>query len=256
MNQIVQQLADQLGIDPAQAEAGVGAFLNLVQEQSPEQFEPLVNAVPGGAAFASNLAPAVPAPSLSADGFSGVGELLGGLLGGGGRQAGQGQGQGGGLDDLLGGILGGGGGARQPAGSGDGSGGGLDDLLGGILGGGGGARPQAREEEGGLGGLLGGILGGGGGGGAQPAQAGGAGGLLAFLATLLRNGFSLEKAAQFLPLLLALLKGRAGSDVLGGVVQNVPLLKEVLGGAARQRGVPDDDGFGLDDLLGQVLGRR
>ena len=64
----------------------------------------------------------------------GLGDILGGLLGGGG---------GGGLGSILGGLLGGGGG------------GGLGDILGGLLGGGGG---------GGLGDILGGLLGGGGGG--------------------------------------------------------------------------------------------
>jgi hypothetical protein len=53
----------------------------------------------------------------------GIGDVLGGLLSGGGSG-----GSGGGLGDLLGGLLGG-------SGSG-GSGGGLGDLLGGLLGGG------------------------------------------------------------------------------------------------------------------------
>ena len=82
------------------------------------------------------------------------GQLLGGLLGGGGNQ----QSSGGGLGGLLGSVLGGGGAAQQSSG-----GGGLGDLLGGIMGGGGAAAPQqsAGGGSGVLGGLLGSVLGGG-----------------------------------------------------------------------------------------------
>ncbi len=59
------------------------------------------------------------ASAQGADAGGGLGDLVGGLLGGG-------EG-GGGLGDMLGGLLGGGG---------DGGGGGLGDLLGGLLGGG------------------------------------------------------------------------------------------------------------------------
>ena len=55
------------------------------------------------------------------------------------------QSAGGGLGDMLGGLLGGG---QQ-------QGGGLGDMLGGLLGGG-----QKQQSGGGLGGLLGGLLGG------------------------------------------------------------------------------------------------
>ena len=84
-------------------------------------------------------------------GAGGIGDLLGGLLGG---QSGGSGAAGGGLGDLLGAALGGG---RTNAGAG---GGGLGDLLGGALGGGAGAgRPAAAG--GGLGDLLGSVLGGG-----------------------------------------------------------------------------------------------
>lgn len=53
-------------------------------------------------------------------GGGGIGDIIGGLLGGGGS------GEGGGIGDVLGGILGGGG---------SGGGGGIGDLLGGLLGG-------------------------------------------------------------------------------------------------------------------------
>lgn len=64
------------------------------------------------------------------------------------RSGGQQGAQGGGIEDLLGGLLGGGSSS---------SGGGLDDLIGGLLGGGGGQR----SGGGGLGDVLGGLLGGG-----------------------------------------------------------------------------------------------
>ncbi len=61
----------------------------------------------------------------------GIGDVLGGLLGGGSRRLGRlGRRSGGGLGDVLGGLLGGGGSG------GSGGGGGLGDLLGGLLGGG------------------------------------------------------------------------------------------------------------------------
>ena len=83
-------------------------------------------------------------------GSNGIGDLLGGLLGGaqGAGSARQPAGPGG-LGDLLGGVLGG---------SRSGGAGALGDLLGGVLGGSAGGRPTATS--GGLGDLLGGLLGG------------------------------------------------------------------------------------------------
>jgi hypothetical protein len=110
----------------------------------------------------------------------------------------------------------------------------------------------------GWGSVLGGILGGGSGG----AQPGGAVGVAGLLATLLQNGFTFESAARFLPVLFGLLERHAGSDVLGGLVNNIPLLGQVLGGAVQQGAVsptvphPDGGGFDLGGLLGQVLGNR
>ena len=155
----------------------------------------MLDAVPGGAEWFERAAPEAPVAALNGAGeglLGNVGELLGGLLGGGGRQA-----PGGGLEDLLGGLLGGGGAARGPAPSNPEPSGDLGDLLGGLLGGG---RPAA-----GGGGGIGGTVGGGGG-----------AALLGPLATLLQNGFSMEKAARFLPTLLALLQQHAGSGVLAG----------------------------------------
>jgi uncharacterized protein YidB (DUF937 family) len=70
---------------------------------------------------------------------------------------------GGGLGDILGGLLGGGaqapgGQSRMPGGPAQG---GLGDILGGLLGGGGGGARGAAPGGGGLGGLLGGALAGG-----------------------------------------------------------------------------------------------
>ncbi|UNK70394.1 DUF937 domain-containing protein [Microbacterium sp. H1-D42] len=61
----------------------------------------------------------------SAGGGGGIGDLIGGLFGGGGGSA---QGAGGGIGDILGGLLGGGG-------QGGSGGGGIGDILGGLLGG-------------------------------------------------------------------------------------------------------------------------
>jgi hypothetical protein len=66
---------------------------------------------------------------------------------GGGSQTAQAGNSGGGIGDLLGGLLGGGSGSNS-------GGGDLGDLLGGLLGGG------SSQSGGGLGGLLGGLLGG------------------------------------------------------------------------------------------------
>lgn len=88
-------------------------------------------------------------------GAGGLGDLLGGLVGG---DAGNAQGQsGGGLGDMLGGLLGGSGGdAGGPdLGSilgGGSSGGGLGDLIGGLIGGAGNGGPQIPD----IGDLLGG----------------------------------------------------------------------------------------------------
>lgn len=88
-------------------------------------------------------------------GSGGIGDLLGGLLGGQG-----GGGAAGGIGDLLGAALGGG---RSGANAGGGAGA-LGDLLGGALGGGslgGGMDSRPAAAGGGLNDLLGGILGGG-----------------------------------------------------------------------------------------------
>ena len=110
-------------------------------------------------------------------GAGGIGDLLGGLLGGqgGGRSA-----AGGGLGDLLGAALGGG---RTNTNAGAGAGG-LGDLLGGALGGGR-SNASAGAGAGGLGDLLGGALGGGAGE-ARPAAAGG--GLGDLLGSVLGGG--------------------------------------------------------------------
>jgi hypothetical protein len=84
----------------------------------------------------------------AAGGQGGLGDLIGGLLGGaGGSAASSGD-----MDDLLGGLLGGtGAGSSSPAPAGD-----IGNLLGGLLGGG-----AAGGTSGGMGGMLGALLGGG-----------------------------------------------------------------------------------------------
>jgi hypothetical protein len=85
----------------------------------------------------------------AAGGQGGLGDLIGGLLGGaGGSAASSGD-----MDDLLGGLLGGtGAGSSSPASAGD-----IGNLLGGLLGGGG----AASGTSGGMGGILGALLDGG-----------------------------------------------------------------------------------------------
>ena len=76
--------------------------------------------------------------------MSGLDHLIGSLT--------KGSGGGGGIGDLLGGLLGGGGGASGAA-----SGGGLDDLLGGMLGGGGGGNPATKSGGVNMGALVGAL---------------------------------------------------------------------------------------------------
>ena len=153
------------------------------------------------------------AASPQGGGLGGLGDLLGGLTGGGQQanlQPGQ-QSSGGGLGGLLGGLAGGGG--QQ---------GGLGGLLGGLAGGGG--------QQGGLGGLLGGLAGGAAGqrqGGGQPQ--GGLGDLLGGLASQ-QGG----------------LGGMLGNILAGGAAQNSDHP------AAQPRSAPMAGGLGglLDSLAG------
>ena len=117
----------------------------------------------------------------------GIGDLLGGMLGGGATQSQSG----GGLGDLLGGALGGG--------SSSSGGGGLGDLLGGVLGGG----SSSSASAGGLGDLMGGLLGGGANSGTGMGDilgklggAGAAGGLGGLLTDALGNGGQLTQSAS------------------------------------------------------------
>ncbi len=95
----------------------------------------------GGGAAAGTPPSSLPPGTRTAEGGGGLGDILGGMLGGPGGGAGRaGAPGGGGLGDILGGMLGGGqqgGGmtrAGAPGGGGPG-GGGLGGLLGGLLGG-------------------------------------------------------------------------------------------------------------------------
>jgi uncharacterized membrane protein YebE (DUF533 family) len=117
----------------------------------------------------------------------GIGDLLGGMMGGGSTQSQSG----GGLGDLLGGALGGGSSS---------SGGGLGDLLGGALGGG--STQSSTGASGGLGDLMGGLLGGGANSGTGMGDilgklggSGAAGGLGGLLTDALGNGGQLTQTA-------------------------------------------------------------
>jgi uncharacterized protein YidB (DUF937 family) len=90
----------------------------------------------GGGGASAGTPPSLPPGTRTAEGGGGLGDILGGMLGGpsGSARAGT---PGGGLGDILGGILGGGqqgGGGMTRAGAP--GGGGLGDILGGMLGGG------------------------------------------------------------------------------------------------------------------------
>jgi uncharacterized protein YidB (DUF937 family) len=93
----------------------------------------------GGGAPAGAPPSSLPPGTRTAEGGGGLGDILGGMLGGPGGSAGRAGAPsgGGGLGDILGGMLGGG----QPGGggmtrAGAPGGGGLGDILGGMLGGG------------------------------------------------------------------------------------------------------------------------
>ncbi len=175
-----------------------------------------------------------------------LGSLLGGLMGGGGAGSGQSSTAGSGdIGDLLGGLMGGGGagsGQSSTAGSG-----GMGDLLGGLLGGG---------SAGGLGGLLGGLLGGGGGAGTF---GGGGGPMLPFAETLAEKlHISPQMANMLIMGAIGLLtasaaKKQSGRSVdLAGVTS--PDYIRSSGVASRlsaQMGISEDDAVaGLQEAMG------
>jgi uncharacterized protein YidB (DUF937 family) len=88
----------------------------------------------GSSAPAGGAPQSLPPGTRTAEGGGGLGDILGGMLGGPGGAPNRAGAPGGGLGDLLGGILGGG---QQPGGMarGGAGGGGLGDMLGGMLGG-------------------------------------------------------------------------------------------------------------------------
>ena len=174
-----------------------------------------------------------------------LGSLLGGLMGGGGAGSGQSSTAGSGdMGDLLGGLMGGGGagsGQSSTAGSG-----GMGDLLGGLLGGG---------SAGGLGGLLGGLLGGGGAG----TFGGGGGPMLPFAETLAEKlHISPQMANTLIMGAIGLLtasaaKKQSGRSVdLAGVTS--PDYIRSSGVASRlsaQMGISEDDAVaGLQEAMG------
>lgn len=90
----------------------------------------------GGGGASTGAPPPLPPGTRTAEGGGGLGDILGGMLGGPGGSSGRAGAPGGGLGDILGGMLGGG---QQSGGmirAGAPGGGGLGDILGGMLGGG------------------------------------------------------------------------------------------------------------------------
>jgi uncharacterized membrane protein YebE (DUF533 family) len=149
----------------------------------------------------------------------GLGDLMGGMLGGGTQS---GQSSQGGLGDLLGGLMGG----AQGGQSAQSSQGGLGDLLGGLMGGSKSGQ-SAQSSQGGLGDLLGGLMGG-----AQGGQAsqGGLGDLLGGL----MGGAGGAAASGGLGGLLGGLMGGAGA-----APANDQSLGQVLNSSFSNQGEPD-----------------
>lgn len=207
-----------------------------------------------------------------------LGQILGGVLGNAraGRQDPMG---GGGLGDLLGGLMGGG--AAQPGG-----GGGLGDLLGGLMGGG----RQMENRTGGLGGLGGmGGFGGMGQGGSGLGNKGGAlmlmllplamqwvqrnGGIGGVLERFRNKGYSQQAASWVSTGQNQELQPQAVSDVVGteelsrlsqqlGVSQDevstgmAQILPEMMNQLTPEGGVPDDGDEVLDrgrSMLEQLM---
>jgi len=108
---------------------------------------PLVKAALGGIAAAA-------IKKFAGGSGGGLGDMINGLLGGGGSSTARAGAQSGsslGLDDFLGGLTGGSGGGK----SGQQSGGGLEDIIGGLIGGGKGGGGGSLED------MIGGLIGGG-----------------------------------------------------------------------------------------------
>jgi hypothetical protein len=110
-----------------------------------------------------------------------------------------------------------------------------------------GAAPPGEDAGGGLLGELGGLIGG------LTGSTGGIGGLLSALA---HSGLSADKLMQLVPALLALLQQRGGADLLQRIAGSVPMLREILGGAAPGPTAPEDTPSlgGILGDLGKMLG--
>lgn len=151
----------------------------------------------------------------------GLGDLMGGMLGGGAQS---GQSSQGGLGDLLGGLMGG----AQGGQTNQASQGGLGDLLGGLMGGASNNK-SAQSSQGGLGDLLGGLMGG-----AQGGQSGASQGGLGDLLGGLMGGAGGAAAQGGLGGLLGGLMGGAGA-----APANDQSLGQVLNSSFSNQGEPD-----------------
>ncbi len=197
----------------------------------------------------------------------GMGDLLGGLMGGGGDA--------GGLGDLLGALMGG---AASGSSSPDANMGGMADLLGGLMGGD--ATPESAPSAGsagGMGGLLGGLLGGGGagglggllgglmGGGAadQMSFGGGSGGMsLPFAGTLAEKlGISEQTANMLIMGAIGLLtssmaKNRSSGEIDYQRVADPEFIRSsgVAGRLSSQMGISEDEAIlGLQQTMGLMV---
>jgi hypothetical protein len=215
--EIIKQISQQTGIDERQAQDALNGLNDNIHNNVPGPLGDLIGGILSGNS-----------PAAQGDGQIGLDDLLSILGGGqGGAQGGQG-----GLGDLVGGILGGG---QQQGGQQ----GGMDigDLVGGILGG------QQGGQQGGFGldDLIGMIAGGGAQGGLNRDS------LVNDISN--RSGVSQDIASQILPIVLSFLAAKLGPQ-LGDALQGI------LGGGQTQggQGRSGNDGFGLDDVLGGILG--
>jgi hypothetical protein len=219
----------------------------------PGDLDSVIDDILGGNTGAPQQPQQRPAQPQQPEVPGGIGDILGGILGGGGSSAPQQQPElPGGIGDILGGILGGGASAPQqrPSQQQPELPGGIGDILGGILGGG--NTPQQRPSQqqpelpGGIGDILGGILGGGSSGGAggmgiDPSIAGNP--ILAPIVNSISKKLGLPPAivAIGLSLILNKLLSKAAS---AGQQRSAPRQSPSPS--------PSSSGLDLDEILGQM----
>ncbi len=230
------------------AKGGLGGIFG----QAPAAPAPAPRAQDGGIGDIAGQMTGRPAPQTPDEE---IGDILGQMTG---QKAAPGQGHaapapqaqgGGGLGDLLGGLLGGGLPGHAPQ-----QGGGLGDILGQLAGARRGGAQAPQQGGGGLGDLLGGLLGGGAGG----AQGGGLGNILGQLAGAQRGGTT-PGGGGLGDLLGGLLgggaggaRGQAGGGISPAQIQaGLETLGAIFGHGTQ---VSPGQKSGLESILGQLLG--